>query len=305
MRIARSVTETRKLSSGTVGLVPTMGFLHEGHLALITAARHRSETVVMSLFVNPLQFDRDDDLARYPRDFERDISLAEAAGADIVFAPGAEEMYPGEQLTRVGVAGLGDALEGSKRPGHFEGVTTVVAKLLAGIQPATAYFGRKDAQQLAIVRRMVADLSFPTEIVGEPIVRETDGLALSSRNVFLSEGERTAALALSRGLNVAADLVEAGERDTATIVGSVIAEIEEPALSEESRLSIEYVSLASQDLVRPLESLDRPAFLGLAAWSGNTRLIDNIHLDATTTGFAADRGIRLDGPSVLYKTGES
>jgi pantoate--beta-alanine ligase len=253
----------------------------------------------MSLFVNPLQFDRDEDLVRYPRDLERDIELAAAAGADIVFAPDLEEMYPHEQLTRVTVAGLSDGMEGPNRPGHFEGVATVVAKLLAGLQPDSAYFGRKDAQQLAIIRRMALDLSFATAVIGQPIVREADGLALSSRNIFLSPEERSGALALGRGLMQAADLVEAGERDTAAIVGAVRA-----VTDERSELSLEYVTLATQEFVQPIDTLTSPSFLALAAWSGSTRLIDNVHFDEVPDGFQADRGTRLDTPSVLYKTGE-
>lgn len=295
MRITKSFAESRAVSSGTVGLVPTMGFLHEGHLSLIEAARRTSDTVVMSLFVNPLQFDRDDDLVKYPRDLERDVELATAAGADIVFAPDLEEMYPQQQFTRVNVNQLSDELEGPNRPGHFEGVATVVAKLLAGLQPDRSFFGRKDAQQLAIVRRMAADLSMPGEIVGVPIVREADGLALSSRNVFLAADERTAALALSRGLMRAADLVAGGEREAAFLSAAVHDEIGDS-------LEVEYVSLAGQDLVQPLETLDRPAFVALAAWAGTTRLIDNVHFD--TDGFVPDRGTRLTERSVLYGTGE-
>lgn len=295
MRITKSFAETRDVSPGVVGLVPTMGFLHEGHLALIEAARRTSDTVVMSLFVNPLQFDRDEDLVRYPRDLERDVDLATGAGADVVFAPEVTEMYPSEQLTRVNVNRLSDELEGPNRPGHFEGVATVVAKLLAGLQPDRSFFGRKDAQQLAIVRRMAGDLSMPTEIIGVPIVREADGLALSSRNIFLSATERQAARSLSRGLMSAADAVEAGERETAAITAAV-------RHVADASLELEYVMLAGQDLVQPLEVLDRPAFLALAAWSGKTRLIDNVHFD--TDRYVADRGVRLPERSVLYGTGE-
>ena len=295
MRITKSFGETRMASSGVVGLVPTMGFLHEGHLSLIEAARRDSDTVVMSLFVNPLQFDRDDDLVRYPRDLERDVALATAAGADVVFAPDVEEMYPTEQLTLVNVAGVSDEMEGTNRPGHFDGVATVVAKLFAGMQPDRTYFGRKDAQQLAVVRRMATDLSMPLEVIGVPIVREADGLALSSRNVFLSDDERKAALGLSRGLMRAADVVEEGERDAKAITNAVYFEIGDA-------LEVEYVALADQDLVQPLTSLDRPAFLALAAWSGKTRLIDNVHFDPAGDGFVADRGTRLATASVLYGT---
>lgn len=295
MRITKTFAETRQSTPGSVGLVPTMGFLHEGHLSLIEAARRANDTVVMSLFVNPLQFDRDSDLARYPRDLDRDVELAAGVGADVVFAPDLEEMYPGEQLTRVNVNRLSDEMEGPNRPGHFEGVATVVAKLLTGLQPDRSYFGRKDAQQLAIVRRMASDLSFPGEVVGVPIVREADGLALSSRNIFLSAEERASALALSRGLLAAADLAEARESDAGQLVAAVLA-----AISESPDLSVEYVTLASQELVQSLDMLDRPAFLALAAWSGETRLIDNVHLDAADGRFVADRGSRLETKSVLY-----
>ena len=298
MRITKSFAETREAGSGLVGLVPTMGFLHEGHLSLIEAARTESDTVVMSLFVNPLQFDRDDDLARYPRDMERDVALAGAAGADVIFAPELEEMYPDEQLTRVNVNGLSGELEGPNRPGHFEGVATVVAKLFAGIQPQRSYFGRKDAQQLAVVRRMATDLSMPIDVTGVPIVRESDGLALSSRNIFLSPDERASALQLSRGLMRAADLVESGERDAKAITNAVYYEIDDD-------LTVEYVALAGQDRVQPLTVLDRPAFLALAAWAGGTRLIDNVHFDVAGDGFVGDRGTRLQNRSVLYGTGES
>lgn len=298
MRITRTFSETRLAATGEIGLVPTMGFLHEGHLSLIEAARDANDMVVMSLFVNPLQFDRDGDLARYPRDLERDAHLAETVGADIVFAPELEEMYPGEQLTRVNVTRLSDEMEGPNRPGHFEGVATVVAKLLAGVQPDRSYFGRKDAQQLAIVRRMAADLSFPGSIIGVPIVRESDGLALSSRNIFLSAEERLEAVALSRGLMAAADAAEQGTRHASELIDAVYGEI-----GAGSNLSVEYVTLASQDLVQSLDELDRPAFLALAAWSGNTRLIDNVHLDWTGDGFVADRGTRLEATSVLYGPG--
>jgi pantoate--beta-alanine ligase len=283
---------------GVVGLVPTMGFLHEGHLSLLDAARSACDTVVMSLFVNPLQFDRDDDLRRYPRDLERDLGLAEGAGVDVVFAPAVETMYPAQPLTRVTVATLTDHFEGPHRPGHFDGVATVVAKLFAGLRPDRAFFGRKDAQQLAVVRRMAADLSFPIDVVGAPIVREPDGLALSSRNVFLDPEQRTAALALNRGLAAAADAAEQGARQAADLVEPVTTELAAFPLLEP-----EYVALASQDTVEPIETLDRPAFLAVAAWAGPTRLIDNVHLDAAGGGFVADRGVRLDHPSVLYQEG--
>jgi len=296
VRLAETFADVRTRYRGSIGLVPTMGFLHEGHLSLIEAARAECDTVVMSLFVNPLQFDREEDLRSYPRDLERDLALVETSGADIVFAPPLDEMYPSLPLTRVSVATLTDHLEGHHRPGHFDGVATVVAKLFAGLRPDRAYFGNKDAQQLSVVRRMAVDLSFPLEVIGCPIVREADGLALSSRNVFLDEEQRAAALALSRGLMSAANAVEAGERDAERLAALAMAPIEQAPL-----LDTEYVSLVSQDTVEVMEVLDRPAFLAVASWAGSTRLIDNIHLAASGDGFVADRGIRLDHPSVLYE----
>ncbi|MGA7271627.1 MAG: pantoate--beta-alanine ligase, partial [Acidimicrobiia bacterium] len=202
--------EARIMRSGRSGLVPTMGFLHEGHLSLVEEARRRCDTVVMSLFVNPLQFDRPEDLETYPRHPERDAALAEESGVDVLFAPPVEVMYPQPPLTTVSVSVLSEHMEGAFRPGHFDGVATVVTKLFASLRPDVAFFGRKDHQQLILIERMAADLSMPVEIVGCQIIREPDGLALSSRNVLL--GDRPAALSISRGLFAAADAVEAGAR---------------------------------------------------------------------------------------------
>jgi pantoate--beta-alanine ligase len=294
MIVTRTFAETRAAAAGPVGLVPTMGFLHEGHLSLLEAARSDGGSVVMSLFVNPLQFDREDDLARYPRDLERDLALAERSGTDIVFVPSVAEMYPDRQLAKVVVEVLTDRLEGPNRPGHFEGVATVVAKLFAGIQPERAYFGRKDAQQLAVVRRLARDLSMPVDVIGRPIVREADGLALSSRNIFLDPGRREQAISLSRGLLAAADLVEAGARAATEMVAAVMAQTTDP------EVRVDYVDLADQGTVSRLDRLDRAGFLSLAAWVGGTRLIDNVHFDPSGDGFVADRGVRLAAPSVLY-----
>ncbi len=272
----------------TVGFVPTMGALHAGHRSLMNAARSRCDTVVVSIFVNPLQFNDPNDLARYPRPLEADLQLCEETGVDVVFAPAAQEMYPRPMLTAVTVRSVVDRMEGPHRPGHFDGVATVVAKLFAGIQPDVAFFGRKDAQQLAVITTMAIDLGFPIQIVGCPTLREPGGLAMSSRNVFLSPDERAEALALARGLMRAADAVEAGER-----TGEVI---EETARAEMSHLQPEYVELASQERADRLEVLDRPAFLAVAARVGTTRLIDNVAFDRGIDGFVADRGI-LDGRS--------
>lgn len=299
MTVVPTFAAARDCAAGRVGLVPTMGFLHEGHLSLLEALRPQCDTLLMSLFVNPLQFGPTEDLSRYPRDLERDVALAESAGADVVFAPDIDEMYPEPPATSVSVADLAFRLDGERRPGHFKGVATVVAKLLAGIQPDLAAFGRKDAQQLAIIRRLVADLSFPTAVVGCPIVREMDGLALSSRNTYLDGDERDAAVALSRGLMAAADAAAEGERDGRALEAFALG-----VMASTEGVEPEYTELASQHDVSRLTELDRPAFLAVAARVGPTRLIDNIHFDWAAGEVSADRGIRLTAPSVLYTTSE-
>ncbi|NND01172.1 MAG: pantoate--beta-alanine ligase [Acidimicrobiia bacterium] len=301
MRITSSMAETRELyADAPVGLVPTMGFLHEGHVALLEAARAECGTVAMTVFVNPLQFNEAVDLERYPRDLERDVELAREAGVDMVFAPSTEEMYPLPVATTVSVAPLTERMEGAHRPGHFEGVATVVTKLLAGLRPDRAYFGKKDAQQLATIRRLVVDLSIPTTVVAHPTVRESDGLALSSRNVFLSATDRKAALALSRGLMVAADAAEAGERS-----GRGLEEIVLDTLAAAGGVEAEYAELASARDVARLDSVTEDCFLAVAASVGDVRLIDNVHLDVNPDGVLADRGILLDRPSVLYSQAEN
>jgi pantoate--beta-alanine ligase len=296
MQVTGTFAETRALASGTVGLVPTMGFLHEGHLLLIDAARSAVDTVVMSLYVNPLQFEEQDDLARYPRDLDRDLGLAERAGVDVVFAPESAEMFAASPATRVDVPDLAIVMEGAHRPGHFQGVATVVTKLFAGLQPDLAYFGRKDAQQLAVVRRLAADLSFPVEVVGRPIIREKDGLALSSRNVFLDAGPRRAALSLQTGLMEAAELAEAGEQTARALENAARSPV-----AVTPGIDLEYATVATQDDVTPIARLDRPAFLAVAARVGDVRLIDNVHLDIGPDGIAVDRGVRLTGPSSMYE----
>jgi pantoate--beta-alanine ligase len=273
-----------------------MGFLHEGHVSLLEAARRDCDVVVMTLFVNPLQFNDPGDLDRYPRDLERDAAIAEAAGVDVLVAPPVEEMYPlWPPMTVVQVPPLAEVMEGAHRPGHFDGVATVVAKLLAGVQPDMAYFGRKDAQQLAVVRAMARDLSFPVEVAGMPIVREVDGLALSSRNVLLDAGARPAALALSRGVLAAADVVDGGLREAA-----VVAEVAMATMVAEPGVEPEYATVAAQDDVQEVESLRRPAFLAVAARVGEVRLIDNVHFDLVDGAVVPDRGVRLEGTSMLY-----
>ena len=296
MKTVETFTEARALGRGCVGFVPTMGYLHEGHISLIDAARSECDTVVVSLFVNPLQFGPNEDLASYPRDLDRDTALVEEARADVLFAPALEVMYPGDPLTTVTVGDVTEGMEGARRPGHFDGVATVVAKLFAGIVPDRSYFGRKDAQQLVTVRRMVLDLSFPTIIVGAPIVREADGLALSSRNIFLDPRQRDAARSISRGLFAAAAAVTAGERLAREIEG-----IASAAVDGEAGIDLDYATLADQDTAAPVATLDRPAFLAVAARVGATRLLDNIHIDPYEGGWVPDVGTRLREPSILYR----
>ena len=284
MRVATTPTEIGVDDAASVGLVPTMGALHRGHLSLLAEARRRCDAVVMSLFVNPLQFDRPDDLERYPRDPERDTRLAAEAGVDVVFAPSVEVMYPREPLTTVHVGGVTEVMEGRHRPGHFDGVATVVAKLFAVVAPDVAFFGRKDHQQLVVVRQMAADLSFPVEVVGCPTVREPDGLALSSRNVFIDERARAASIA--RGLRRAAAAVDAGERAGERLQALVTEELELD--------SVHYVQLASQARAEPLARLDRPAFLAVAGTLGGVRLIDNLPIDLVGEMWVPDLGITLE-----------
>lgn len=295
MRTVATFADVRKGDRGSVALVPTMGYLHEGHLDLISAARRSSDTVVVSLFVNPLQFNDQTDLAGYPQDPDRDAALADEAGADLLFAPAIEEMYAEQPSTSVTVAGVGELMEGDHRPGHFDGVAIVVTKLLAGTQPDRAYFGRKDAQQLVLVTRLGADLSFPVEIIGRPTIRERDGLALSSRNIYLSEAERSAALSLSAGLAVAAAAVEEGQTEAATLE-----EIAGAVVNAEPGAHLEYVTLASQADASALPTLEVPAFLAVAARVGATRLMDTVHIDRVDGSWVPDLGARLDSPSILY-----
>jgi pantoate--beta-alanine ligase len=296
VKVVSSFGEVRESTGGTVGLVPTMGFLHEGHVSLIDAARRESDVVVMSLFVNPLQFDETGDLDRYPRDVDRDVAIAGSAGVDIVFAPSLAEMYrrwPPE--TVVSVPPLSDVLEGAHRPGHFDGVATAVAKLFAGVRPDLAYFGRKDAQQVAVVTAMARDLSLPVAIRPMPIVREVDGLALSSRNVFLSADDRRAALSLSRGLLTAADAVVRGVIDA-----NELCDLVRDSVAAEPDVHLEYVELATQSGLDVVDAVDAPSFLSLAARVGVVRLIDNVHIDGERGHWRPDTGVRLEAKSMLY-----
>lgn len=276
MRVVFTVQEVRTIrrgTPGTWGFVPTMGYLHEGHLSLIRRARAENDHVAVSIFVNPTQFGPHEDYNRYPRDLERDLRLLEPLQVDLVFVPSVEEMYlPGFQ-TWVIVEELSRPLEGASRPGHFRGVATVVAKLFNIVQPDRAYFGQKDAQQAVVIRRMVRDLNFPVEIVVCPTVREPDGLALSSRNTYLNPQERQAATVLFRALQAAKARYEAGERD-----GERLREAMREVLRGEPLARVDYVSVADPETLEELSRVEGSALLSLAVYIGNTRLIDNLLL---------------------------
>jgi len=265
-RAMRIVTEELRRDGRRIALVPTMGYLHAGHVALLEAGRRRADALVLSIFVNPIQFGPSEDLARYPRDLDGDLAKARAAGVDWAFVPDDHAMYPTPPRTRVHVAGLTDGMCGPRRPGHFDGVTTVVAKLFHLTQPQVAIFGEKDYQQLAVVRRMVRDLDFGIEIVGVPIVREADGLAMSSRNAYLSADERQEALSLSRGLAAAEARFQAGERDPDRLV---------EAAHDELAGRVDYVELRDAETLELVRAVERPVVLALAVFIGKTRLIDN------------------------------
>ncbi|KUK36609.1 MAG: Pantothenate synthetase [Thermacetogenium phaeum] len=258
-----------------VGFVPTMGYLHEGHLSLVRAARRDCDLVVVSIFVNPLQFGPREDFASYPRDLERDLRLAEAEGVDYVFVPSAEEMYPQGFSTYVEVTGeLTEKMCGRSRPGHFRGVTTVVMKLFQLVQPTKAYFGQKDAQQALVIKRMVEDLNVPVEIITCPIVREEDGLAMSSRNVYLTPEERKLALALPKALTVGKELIEKGERDPQKVREKIL-----EILQSSPGVRVDYVEVCNGENLADLEELKGPILLAAAVWVGKARLIDNIYLE--------------------------
>ncbi len=280
MDVVRTVPELRaavRAARGegkSVGLVPTMGALHEGHLSLIRRARVECGLVVVTLFVNPTQFAPTEDLSRYPRDFAGDCAAAAGAGADLLFAPSAEEVYPAGFSTGVEVSGLTARFEGASRPTHFRGVATVVAKLFNMAGADRAYFGQKDYQQLQVVRRMARDLDLPTEVVPCPTVREPDGLAMSSRNRYLSPDERRAALALFRGLEAARGAFARGERRAEALSGAA-----RGVMEAEPRVRTDYVELADAESLEPVGEVRAPAVLLLAGWVGTTRLIDNTVLD--------------------------
>ena len=277
--ILRTVAELRawsrseRMAGRTVGLVPTMGALHAGHASLVRAAAADCHSVVVSVFVNPTQFGPHEDFDRYPRSFDPDCQLARGAGATAVFAPTVDEIYPDGAETFVDAGSLSAKLDGASRPGHFRGVATVVAKLFLAAEPDRAYFGQKDAAQVAVLRRMALDLRFATEIIVCPIVRESDGLALSSRNIYLSPTERRQALVLSRSLESASRLYKAGERTAATLLAAV-----HEQFATEPTVRIDYAELVDWQTLEPVAKAAPGSLLAVAAWVGSTRLIDNVVL---------------------------
>ncbi|MBN2463466.1 MAG: pantoate--beta-alanine ligase [Dehalococcoidia bacterium] len=276
MRIARTTFEMKALrmkSLGSVGFVPTMGYLHDGHLALVKQARAENSVVIASIFVNPTQFGPTEDFKAYPRDTERDLAMLRKERTDIVFMPSADDMYPEGFNSWIEVEKITDRLEGSCRPGHFKGVTTVVAKLFNIVEPTRAYFGQKDAQQALVIKKMVADLNMNLEVIVAPTVREGDGLAMSSRNVYLNPQERQAATALFKALTLAQNLRVKGDSNADTIRQKMTALINKEPLAK-----IEYVSIADAETLEELTEIDKPALASLAVRFGKTRLIDNILL---------------------------
>lgn len=276
MKIITTIEELRPIIKGwkreglTVGLVPTMGYLHDGHKSLIVKAVSENDKVVVSDFVNPTQFGANEDLSSYPRDIERDAALCEAAGADIIFHPEPEEMYFPDKCTFVDMDKLTKGLCGKTRPVHFSGVCTVVSKLFNIVTPDRAYFGQKDAQQLAVIKRMVRDLNFDITIVGCPIVREADGLALSSRNTYLNEAERKAALILNKSLTLGKEMIEAGEKNAAKVREAIIKNMETEPLAK-----VDYVEIVDAENLEPVQTIDVPVLVATAVYIGKTRLIDN------------------------------
>jgi len=266
----QAIANAPERGAGRISLVPTMGYLHEGHASLLREGRKRGDLLVLSIFVNPIQFGKNEDLDSYPRDMERDCRIAEACGVDIVFIPTAAEMYPDGFQTGVAVRDITLPLCGASRPGHFDGVATVVTKLFNIVRPDVALFGRKDYQQLAVIRRMAADLNMPVEIVGMPIVREADGLAMSSRNAYLSPSERQSALCLFRAVTRARELYAAGERSVAALIRETRA-----VIGREAAAAVDYVECRDSDTLHELEVADSSTLLALAVKIGATRLIDN------------------------------
>ena len=276
MNVHDEIPDVRQLSRAAhftgkrIGLVPTMGALHEGHLSLVRAAKNQCDLVVVSIFVNPTQFGPNEDFAKYPRTFERDCELLEKEDVDVVFAPSVEEMYPAGAVTYVTVEGISDKLCGRSRPGHFRGVTTVVSKLFHIVEPDLAFFGQKDAAQVAIIQRMVRDLNLPVEIVVCTIVREPDGLAMSSRNAYLTPEQRKSALVLSRALRRVQQVFDQGERNAARLI-----EVGKAVVAEEPAVRLDYLEVADPETLDRVEVISSKALAAVAACLGTTRLIDN------------------------------
>jgi pantoate--beta-alanine ligase len=273
MKVLTTVADMRAARAeldGELGLVPTMGYLHEGHLSLVARSRAENQATAATIFVNPTQFAPSEDLARYPRDLPRDLSLLEAAGVDLVFTPQPAEMYPPGFDATVTIGGVTDVLEGAVRPGHFAGVATVVAKLFNIVQPTRAYFGQKDAQQSVVIKKLVRDLNLPVQVIVAPTVREPDGLALSSRNSYLTPDQRAAAPAIHRALSAAKARFDAGERDAEALRQAIRDDL--------AGFVLDYVSIADADTLRELDRIEGPALASLAARLGATRLIDNLLL---------------------------
>lgn len=279
MQIVTTIKEVREIVKDwrkqglSVGLVPTMGYLHDGHKSLIVRAHAENDRVVVSDFVNPMQFGPKEDLATYPRDLDRDAAICDAAGADVIFHPEASEMYAPDFCSYADVTGLSNELCGKSRPVFFRGVCTVVSKLFNIVQPDKAYFGQKDAQQLAVIRRMVRDMNFNLEIVGCPIVREADGLAMSSRNTYLSAEERKAALVLSKAIFLGQKMAEEGETDASKVLNAMKA-----LISSEPLARIEYVEAVDYDSIEKITDLSGSFLIAMAVWIGTTRLIDNFSI---------------------------
>jgi pantoate--beta-alanine ligase len=265
-------SEAARVRGERIAFVPTMGALHAGHVSLLAAARKQGDRVVFSIFVNPTQFGPQEDLARYPRDLDGDLAKAASVGTDVAFAPGVADMYPPGAQTFIDVREVAQGLCGERRPGHFTGVATVVAKLFGIVRPHVALFGEKDFQQLAVIRRMVADLNMPVEIVGRPTLREEDGLAMSSRNAYLSPAERGRAVAIFRGVSAARERFAAGERGAIALVESALSAMKDRVDR------IDYVEIRDAESLRPVERLEKPAVILAAAFVGATRLIDNMRL---------------------------
>jgi pantoate--beta-alanine ligase len=275
MRSACKASRRAKGDNAILGLVPTMGAIHQGHLSLAAAARKASDIVAASIFVNPLQFGPNEDFTRYPRTFEEDCRILEAAGVDLLFAPSVEEIYHSNATTFVEVANISDRLDGASRPGHFRGVATVVTKLFNIIQPDLAFFGQKDAAQVAVLEAMVRDLDIPVGIVVCPIVREPDGLALSSRNRYLTSDQRTQAQSLSRALRTAATQIKQGELNAAAIRASL-----QQTLLNSPGIKLDYAAIVNSSTLEPVEQISPGDLIAVAAWVGDTRLIDNIKIEA-------------------------